>query len=162
MLPGAVVGSLLLAPIKLADRPFNAILFRQQRRLPVEWEQPIWLLAGCDGFKLSGDLLPSVFEFVSSVHGLPSCCVRMYKSGDQGATVKSSDLTYEQLRRLEKSLKPKLGYVRKLKARMMQREFPDRDRMYRDVQMAERGLHDLLMEIETLMSYKKPRTGHAR
>lgn len=43
--------------------------------------------------------------------------------------MKSSDLTYEQLRRLEKSLKPKLVYIRKLNARMMQREFPDRDRM---------------------------------
>jgi hypothetical protein len=39
----------------------------------------------------------------------------------------------------------------------MQREFPDRDRMYRDVQLTERGLHDLLMEIETLMSYRQPR-----
>ncbi len=57
----------------------------------------------------------------------------MCKSGNRAATVKSSELTYEQLRRLEKSLKPKLIYVRKLKARMMQREFPDRDRMYRDV-----------------------------
>jgi hypothetical protein len=57
---------------------------------------------------------------------------------------------------METSLKPKLMYVRKLKGRMMQREFPDRDRMYRDVQLAERGLHDLLMEIETLMSYRAP------
>lgn len=47
--------------------------------------------------------------------------------------MKSSELTYEQLRRLEKSIKPKLVYVRMLKNRMMQREFPDRDRMYRDV-----------------------------
>ncbi len=71
--------------------------------------------------------------------------------------MKSSELTYDQLRRLEKSLKPKLVYIRKLKNRMMQREFPDRDRMYRDVQLAERALHDLLMEIETLMSYKQTR-----
>lgn len=42
---------------------------------------------------------------------------------------------------------------------MVQREFPDRDRMCRDVLLAERELHDLLMEIVTLMRYKQPRLG---
>jgi hypothetical protein len=53
-------------------------------------------------------------------------------------------------------LQEKLMDVRKLKARMFQREFPERDRMLRDVLLAERGLHDLLMEIDTLMSYRSP------
>lgn len=58
---------------------------------------------------------------------------------------------------METLLKRKLMYVRKLKGRMFPREFPERDRMLRNVLLAERGLHDLLMEIGTLMSYKQPR-----
>jgi len=43
---------------------------------------------------------------------------------------------------------------RKLHSRKVQCQFPAHDRLLRDVQFAEQALHDLLMEIETLMSYK--------
>lgn len=60
----------------------------------------------------------------------------------------------DQLRKLRAALRPKLGYVRKLRARMVQRQFPETDRMLRDAVLAETALHDLLAEIETYLSYK--------
>lgn len=39
---------------------------------------------------------------------------------------------------------------------MVERESSDRDRMYLDVLLAEHGLSELLMEINSLMSYRAP------
>lgn len=68
--------------------------------------------------------------------------------------MRDADLSIEQLRKLLASLRPKLGYVRKLKARMVQRQFPESDRMLRDAAIAEAGLAALLAEVETYLSYK--------
>ena len=38
---------------------------------------------------------------------------------------------------------------------MGQRQFPEFDRMYRDVKIAETVLRDLLTEVETLLNYHK-------
>ena len=70
--------------------------------------------------------------------------------------MRGQDLNFDQLKRLKASLAPKLGYLRKLKARMVQCQFPEHDRMLRDVLLAERGLADLMSEIETVMAYKRP------
>jgi len=69
--------------------------------------------------------------------------------------MRGSDLNHQQLCRLKAALAPKLGYLRKLKARMLERQFPEHDRMLRDVAFAEQALHDLLMEIETCLSYRR-------
>lgn len=68
--------------------------------------------------------------------------------------MRSADLTAEQIRRLLRSLKPKLAYLGKLRSRMEQTGFPEHDRVLRDARIAEKVLSDLLMELETLASYK--------
>ena len=70
--------------------------------------------------------------------------------------MRGSDLSAEQLQKFAGSLRPKLVYVRKVKARMLQANFPSNDRMFRDVGIAEMALQDLLMEVETLLNYKAP------
>lgn len=39
---------------------------------------------------------------------------------------------------------------------MLQANFPSSDRMFRDAGIAEIALNDLLMKVETLLSYKSP------
>lgn len=68
--------------------------------------------------------------------------------------MKSADLSVEQLRRLKRSLGPKLAYVARLRQRMQATRFPEHDRMLRDVTIAEAGLRSLLGEIETYLGYK--------
>lgn len=68
--------------------------------------------------------------------------------------MRGSDLSIDQLRRLQASLRPKVAFVRKLKARMVQCQFPETDRMLRDAAIAEAGLQALLAEVDTYLSYK--------
>jgi len=68
--------------------------------------------------------------------------------------VRGSDLSIDQLRRLQASLRPKVAFVRKLKARMVQCQFPQADRMLRDAQIAEAALGSLLAEVDTYLSHK--------
>lgn len=69
--------------------------------------------------------------------------------------MKSQDLTAEQLTKLRKALRPKLHYIRRLKSRMLATQFPEHDRMLRDVVIAEAALKDLVAEIETYLSYRR-------
>ena len=69
--------------------------------------------------------------------------------------MRAQDLTAERLEKLRQSSRPKLHYIRKLKNRMIAKQFPDYDRMLRDVQIIEAGLKDLVAEIETYLSYRR-------
>lgn len=69
--------------------------------------------------------------------------------------MQGQDLTAEQLTKLRKSLRPKLHYIRRLKARMLATQFPPHDRMLRSLLIAEAGLNDLIAEIETYLSYRR-------
>lgn len=71
-----------------------------------------------------------------------------------GKPVRSSDLSIDQLRRLQRSLRPKVAYLQQLRARMLQCQFPPSDRMLRDAQIAEAALASLLAEVDTYLSYK--------
>lgn len=69
--------------------------------------------------------------------------------------MQGQDLTFEQLTKLRRSLRPQLHYIRKLKSRMIATQFPQHDRMLRDVEIAEAALKDLVAEIETYLSYRR-------
>lgn len=68
--------------------------------------------------------------------------------------MRGQDLTLDQLTRLHKSLRPKLVYMERLRKRMEANNFPDHDRLYRDVVLAHDMLKDLVMEITTMLSYR--------
>jgi hypothetical protein len=68
--------------------------------------------------------------------------------------VRGPDLTVDQLRRLQRSLRPKVAYLQRLRARMQQCQFPPSDRMLRDTKIAEAALGSLLSEVETYLSYQ--------
>ncbi len=67
----------------------------------------------------------------------------------------SSDLNFEQLRRLRISLEPKLRYLQKLVNRMQQQRFPETDRMLRDAAIAEAATRSLLAEVTTRMVQRR-------
>jgi hypothetical protein len=69
--------------------------------------------------------------------------------------MKSSDLSLEQLKKLQAAIRPMLFYLRKLRQRMAATSFPESDRLLRDATIAEKILADLVSETETLASYKQ-------
>ena len=68
--------------------------------------------------------------------------------------MRGSDLTTEQLNQLLASLRPKLAYLRRVRERMEANQFPPHDRLYRGVSLSESMVKDLVLEIETLLSYR--------
>ena len=68
--------------------------------------------------------------------------------------MRGSDLTVEQLQKLKACLRPRLQFLNRLRTRMVERQFPAQDRMLRDATLAETAIHDLLMEVDTLLNYK--------
>lgn len=69
-------------------------------------------------------------------------------------SVRTADLTLEQLKKLQKNLRPKVAYVQKLRERMERVNFQEIDRLLRDARIAEASLKSMLGEIETYLRYK--------
>ena len=69
--------------------------------------------------------------------------------------MKSSDLSLEQLKKLQASIRPMVSYLRQLRQWMAATSFPESDRLLRDATIAEKILADLVSETETLASYKQ-------
>ena len=68
--------------------------------------------------------------------------------------MRGSDLSNAQLQSLRISLKPKLAYLQKLRERMELKQFPQHDRLYRNTVLSEQMMKELLLEIETMLSFR--------
>jgi hypothetical protein len=64
--------------------------------------------------------------------------------------MQSTDLTRAQARALKNKLQPMLGYLSRLKRRMVRRGFPNDDRLMRAVVEAENAMHALSVETHYL------------
>jgi hypothetical protein len=64
--------------------------------------------------------------------------------------MRSDDLTPAQAQKLKEQLRPMLGYLARLKARMHKRRFPNDDKLQRLVIQAYDSMHSLNVEVHYL------------
>jgi hypothetical protein len=66
------------------------------------------------------------------------------------AAMRSDDLTRDQARALKNKLQPMLGYLNRLKKRMVSKGFPPDDPLLAAVCHAENAVHELCVEVHYL------------